>query len=135
MSASASRLSGKPVADREADGDDGEHDRGVEQLSVPVRPRLEIAPPFAPHHEQEECDREEERNLENPADRSKHGLERQDDDNDRNHRHDAERTHERRNPVPDASHSPVMNARIASAPATSVVTENQTSRLGPTPGA
>ena len=42
---------------------------------------------------------------------------------------------ERRDAPRALPHDPVMKARTASAPATSVVTANQRSRFGPTPGA
>ena len=125
----------QPVADREPDRHHGEHDRGVEELAVPVRPRLEVAAALPPDEEQEERDREEERDLEDPADRRDDGLEREHDDDERDHRDDSEPARQRRDALPEPPHDPDMKARTASAPATSVVTANQSSRFGPTPGA
>ncbi len=49
--------------DRESDVHNGQHDRRVEELPVPLRPRLEISPPLPPEEEEEEGDGEEERDL------------------------------------------------------------------------
>ena len=125
----------QPVADREPDRDDREHDGGVEQLAVPVRPRLEIAAALSPEQEQEERDREEERDLEEPADRVDDRLELKHDDDERDQRDDPDPAGERRDAIPEPPHDPDMKARTASAPATSVVTANQSSRRGPVPGA
>ena len=125
----------QPVADREADRDHSEHDRGVEELAVPLRPRLEVAASLAPDHEEEQCDREEERDLQDPADRRDHGLEREHHDDRRDDRDDPDSAGQPRDAVPEPSHDPDMKARTARAPATRVVTANQSSRFDPTPGA
>ena len=67
----------QPVPEPEPDRDHGENDSGVEELAVPLRPRLEIAAALAPDEEQEERDGEEERDLKNPADRRDDRLERE----------------------------------------------------------
>ena len=125
----------KPEADRQADIDHCEHDRGVEEPSVPIRPRLEISSPLTPQEEEEERDREEERDLQQPANGRDHGLERQHDDDEGDRGHDPECSGERRNAIQQSPHEPVMNARTASAPATKVVTANQRRRFCPTRGA
>ncbi len=133
--ARASRLAGSPYPSQSPIATHGENDSGVEELAVPLRPRLEIAAALAPDEEQEERDREEERDLQDPADRRDDRLEREHDDDDRDHRDDPEPPGERRDAVPEPPHDPVMNARTASPPATSVVAANQRRRRGPTPGA
>ena len=130
-------LIAQAVADPHPDRDDGQHDRGVEQAPVPLRPRFEVSPPLAPDEEEEERDREEERDPHDSPDGRQHGLKREHDDDQRREGDDAEPADERRDPLPvlpEASH-PVMNARTASAPATSVVPANQRSRRGPSSGA
>ena len=122
-------------ADEHPDVHDREDDRGVEEPSVPVRPRLEVAAPLAPEQEEEERDREEEGDAHEPADGREHGLEREDHDDERDERHDPEPPHERRNPFPELSHDPVMKARTESAAARSVVPPNQRSRRRTSGGA
>ncbi len=125
----------QPVADHQPDRHHRENDGCVEQLPIPVGPRLEVAATLPPDEKQEECDRQEERDLQDSADRRDDGLEREHDDDERDQRDDAEPARQRRDAIPETSHDPDMKARTASAPATSVVTANHSSRLGPTPGA
>ena len=126
---------GYSETDRHPDRDDREDDRSVEERAVPVRPRLQVASALAPEQEQEERDREEERDLQQPAHRRENRLEGEHDDDDRDQRDDPEAARERRDAVPERSHQPVVNARTARAPASSVVPANQRSLLGPSAGA
>ena len=89
---------------------------------------------LAPEEEQEECDREEERDAEERARRRERVLEREQHDRERDESDEREAAQE---PVlPEPPHEvPVMNARIASAPATPVVAANQSRRRGPDSGA
>ena len=125
----------EPVADQQPDRHHRENDGCVEELPIPVGPRLEVAAPLPPDEKQEQCDREEERDLQDSADRRDDRLERQHDDDERDERDDPEPARQRRDAIPEPSHDPDMKARTASAPATSVVTANHSSRFGPTPGA
>ena len=123
-------------ADERTDVDDREHDRRVEDVPAPVRPRLDVAPPFAPEQEEEERDREEERDPEQPADSGEHGLEREHDDDARDQRDDQEPAQGRVHVGEEALHDPpVMKARTASAAATREVPANQSRRFGPCAGA
>ena len=66
---------GQPVADHQPDRHHSQDDGRVEQLPIPVAPRLEIAATLPPDEEQEQRDREEERDLQDSADRGDDRLE------------------------------------------------------------
>ena len=90
---------------------------------------------LAPHEEEEEGDREEERNLQEAADGREHRLEREDHDDERDQPDDQESTYCRVLGEEAPHDGPVMNARTASAAASREVPANQSSRFGPCAGA
>ena len=108
-----------------------ETDRAVEDHGLACRPRLDLAPAeVAPGEVGDDGDRDHEREPEQRARRGERGLLVQDDDQERDDREDRQVADER----VDVPHA-VIQARTASAAATSVAPANQPSRARGSVGA
>src|SRR5581483_10461030 len=100
------------------------------------RPHRDLLAPLAPHEEDEERDREDERDAREDEQRDDGRLELEHDDDPRDRRDDQEPAQRRVHPREELWHQvPVMYARTASAPPTRVAPANHASRARRSAGA
>src|SRR5207302_1503087 len=114
---------------------DGEQGGPVEDDLGTRRPGGDLRTALAPHEEDEERDREQERDAGEDQQRAQGGLELEDDERADDGQDDQEPAQRRVHPREERPHVPVMYARTPSAPATRVAPANQPSRARRSAGA